>query len=217
MAKPNKPKKKQKRSVNKKPAFLKAFIACGDLTRAAAAIGMDRSNHYDWLEKDPAYVKAFARAEIQAGQTLEDDAVHWARVGVFDPLVYQGQFQFAQRQVTLCLLPDGREVREEDLPQPIGDVQVQGRRTITENFGAPLGVFRRSEGLMGRLLKRFFPERYGDRVSAELSGPGGGPIPLEDKRLKNLTDEELLQLIAVARKLTSDSGDGGGTPPPPPK
>lgn len=169
------PKKRtQKRSVNKKPAFLRAFIASASLTAAAEAVGIDRSIHYDWLAKDAEYAKAFEQARIEAGQTLEDDAVHWARIGVFEPLVYQGRFQFAERERTLCTLPDGREVFEEELPADLAGVEIVSRRGIKEQFGPPLGIFRRSEGLMARLLKAFIPDRYGDKT--EVTGANGGAI-----------------------------------------
>lgn len=173
---PPKSKRKQKRALNKKPAFLKSFIACASLTDAAKAIGIDRGQHYDWLRDDPKYAIAFEAAKLQAAQTLEDDAVEWARRGIFEPLVYQGQFQYAQRPVVICTLPDGRKVREQDLPEPIGDVKIQSRCTTLEAYGPPLGIYRRSEGLLGRLMKAFMPARYGERVAVEASGPGGGPV-----------------------------------------
>lgn len=144
----------QKRTIDKRPAFLKAFVASASLTEAAKAVGIDRSVHYDWL-KEPAYAEAFAAAREQAAQTLEDDAVHWARTGIFEPLVYQGQFQYAQRPIL------------DDHGNPTGK---------TESYGPPLGIFRRSEGLMGRLLKAFMPARYAERGSMELSGKDGQPI-----------------------------------------
>lgn len=166
-----------KTTINKKPAFLKAYIATASLTEAAKACKIDRTLHYQWLENDPEYARAFEQARKQAGQTLEDDAVHWARVGVFEPLVYQGSFCYAQREVKLHTLPDGREVRDEQLPanpEDLAAMEIVSTRTVTEAYGPPLGIFRRSEGLMSRLLKAFMPDRYGDRT--ELTGPGGGPV-----------------------------------------
>jgi hypothetical protein len=68
--------------------------------------------------------------------------------------------------------------------------------------GKPAGVIRvYSDGLMMFLLRGFKNDKYRDRVSAEVSGVGGGPIVLADARLAKLTDEELASLIAVAQKL----------------
>jgi hypothetical protein len=63
------------------------------------------------------------------------------------------------------------------------------------------------------LLKGLKPERYRDRVSAEVTGKDGGPISLEQKRLTVLTDDELSALIAVAKKLDATPPDGSGSPP----
>lgn len=171
-----KTKRKQRRSVNKKPAFLKAFVVCASITDAAAAIGIDRSMHYEWLRKDAKYVKAFAAAEIQAAQTLEDAAIRWAMKGIFEPTIYQGEFCYEQEPKTLCTLPDGREVLEQDLPVDLKAVDIQSRRTIYVSNGRMIGVWRRSEGLMGKLLTAAKPEKYRQNVAAEVTGAGGGPI-----------------------------------------
>src|ERR1700722_1270838 len=58
--------------------------------------------------------------------------------------------------------------------------------------GAPCGAIRvYSDGLMQFLLKGFKPAKYAARVSAELSGPGGGPIVIADPDLTVLSDDEL--------------------------
>ena len=78
--------------------------------------------------------------------------------------------------------------------------------------GKPVGTKRvYSDGLMQFLLRGFMPHKYRQNVSAEISGPGGGPIPLEQQRLAKLTDDELAQLIAVTQKLTAPGSDAGGT------
>jgi len=121
---------------------------------------MDRSRHYQWLEEDPDYAKQFRQARIEAGQTLEDSAVERALKGVYEPIVYQGQFQLPADKSAF-------EIREELT------------RTISEPYGPPLGIYRRSEGLHARLLKAFIPERYSDRfeerkdASAGSGGAGG--------------------------------------------
>lgn len=175
-----KAKKPQRRKLAKKAAFLKAFIICADLTRAAAAIKCDRSEHYRWLKRDPKYAKAFEAACEQAGQTLEDDAVHWARIGVFEQYTYQGRPQFAQRVRILGKLLDGREIfLDEYKPAELRAFEVQSQRAIEEDDPRrPLGAFRRSEGLMGKLLKAFKPERYAERGSMELTGRGGEAIEI---------------------------------------
>jgi len=75
--------------------------------------------------------------------------------------------------------------------------------------GKPCGVIRKySDGIMLRLLERFKPAKYSRRVSAEVSGPNGGPIAVRDAELAVLSDDELRALIAIAEKLEA----AGGTP-----
>lgn len=78
--------------------------------------------------------------------------------------------------------------------------------------GKPCGVIRvYSDGLMQFLLKGFKPAKYAQRVSAEVSGPGGGPIPISHPELAALTDDELAGLIAVTAKLDAARSAPRGT------
>lgn len=52
-------------------AFLMEYEARGSLTAAATAAGIVRRTHYDWLEKDPEYVRDFAAAKARAIESLE--------------------------------------------------------------------------------------------------------------------------------------------------
>jgi hypothetical protein len=148
--------------VDKKPAFLAAFVKSANLTAAAKKVRMDRGTHYDWLREDPEYVKAYAQARIQAGDTLKDIAVEWSCKGVFEPLVYQGRFQYKQRPV----LDENGEPLRNSLT----------RELITEDYGPKLGIYRRSEGLHARLLKAFLPDEFADRGAVEVTGANGGPV-----------------------------------------
>lgn len=205
-----KPKKKQRRALNKKPAFLAAFKTCASLTEAAAAVGIDRGQHYDWLHDDASYVAAFAAAREQAAQTLHDAAVERALKGTYEPNIYQGRFQYPQEQYELTPAVPAGDWKDEDGAHG-GTPAVLAWRDVP---GAPpLGVWKRSEMLHLALLKAHIPA-FRTNATLEISGPAGGPIPLEQKRLEKLTDDELAALIAVAKKLTSDSGDGSGTDTP---
>jgi hypothetical protein len=73
-------------------AFLKAFRVCANISDAAAAVPMDRSLHYRWLKESKSYAAAFERSKEQAAQTLEDECVERARIGVFVPNVWKGEF-----------------------------------------------------------------------------------------------------------------------------
>lgn len=47
--------------------------------------------HYDWLEEDEAYRKAFEQAEPKARRALEDEAVRRAHQGVRKAVRYKGK------------------------------------------------------------------------------------------------------------------------------
>lgn len=81
--------------------------------------------------------------------------------------------------------------------------------------GLPCGAIRKySDGLMLALLKRYKPEKYAARISAEVSGPGGGPIQVTNPELAALTDDELDSLIAINEKLATARGRAGGKEAP---
>lgn len=77
--------------ISKKKAFLAAFAECGNITRAAEIVKMDRRLHYGWLEKDPAYAAAFTDAEEHAADRLEQEARRRAVEGTLKPVFYQGE------------------------------------------------------------------------------------------------------------------------------
>ncbi len=67
--------------LSKKDAVLTAYAACGQITMACEAAKLQRTCHYRWLKKDPAYVIAFEEAHQLAG------AVH----GTVNTIFYEGQ------------------------------------------------------------------------------------------------------------------------------
>jgi hypothetical protein len=168
-------KKPQTRRINKKPAFLAAYIACADLTAAAAAIGINRGQHYDWLRKDPKYVEAFAAADVEATQTLYDSAVERALRGVYEPIVYQGRFSYPQEQYEISPAVEAGDWK--DAAPTAATPAVMGWRDVP---GAPpLGVYRRSEALHLGILRAKIPAF---RTNAtELTGAGGGAIQSEHR------------------------------------
>jgi hypothetical protein len=56
----------------KKRAFLAAFSRYGSRIKAAKLAKVDRRTHYNWLKDDTDYREAFAQAEIEAADSLED-------------------------------------------------------------------------------------------------------------------------------------------------
>lgn len=180
MGRPKKPapsakrgKRGQSRRINKKAAFLAAFIISADLTAAAAAVGMNRRQHYTWLKKDPQYVKDFAQADVEATQTLYDRAVNRALVGVYEPTVYQGRFSYP---------PEAYEDYEvEPAKGNAGDEgyipAVMASRLRPD--ARPIGVYKQSEMLHAAILRAKIPAF---RTSAvETTGKDGGPVQSEHR------------------------------------
>lgn len=177
---------KKRRGLPKKHAFLAAYVRTASITKAARAARIERRLHYVWLLDDPDYPKQFEAAQREAAQILEDEAIRRAHEGVLEPLVYKGRFQYKQRAKK----------------DAAGNVVKINDRVVMEDYGAPLAIRAYSDGMMMFLLRGFMPTKYKENASLELSGPGGGAIPLTDPRLGELSDEELETLINVARKLT---------------
>lgn len=158
----------RRRALQKRPAFLNVFKITCNVTESARRVGLARTVHYDWLRDDPAYKTEFEAAIKEAAGSLEDDAIQWARVGLFDPLVYKGEFRYARRKRVMCQLADGTSAFEDELKKP--HAKILERRTVMTADGEQLGVYRRSEGLMGRLLAAWMPEKYGSRPAVDLNG-----------------------------------------------
>jgi hypothetical protein len=70
-------------------AFLSAFAQFGNVMRACRESGADRRTVYKWKAGDPAFADAFADAEIESVEHLENEAYRRAVEGTDKP-VYQG-------------------------------------------------------------------------------------------------------------------------------
>lgn len=193
-------------------AFLAAYRLTASITRAAAAAGCDRTTHYAWM-RNARYREAFERSAAQAGSVLEDEAIERATVGVYEPNIYQGEFVYPQElyevepAVPAEFYGTG-SVRKRAVPAVTAWRDVPG--------APPLGVWKKSDGLLQFLLRGVMPAKYRSNGALEISGPQGGPIPLEQQRLAVLNDDELASLIAVAQKLTAPRNDGSGADAPGP-
>lgn len=71
-------------------AFLAAYRLSGDITAAAAAAKIDRSNHYQWLKASPGYKLAFEQCREELADDIEAGAIKRCREGVLEPVYYQG-------------------------------------------------------------------------------------------------------------------------------
>jgi len=169
------PKSIKKRTMARKAAFLRAFGNNGSVTRSARLAGIDRTTHYEWLAEDAKYKAAFYLTSQMARDALVDYLVHRGRIGVFEPLIYKGNFCYAERKRVLCKLADGTTAFEDELPE---DAKVTQRQTVTTR-GEKLGVYKRnwralwaayvrmSEGCGGTGLSE-----TGKNISVKFEDPG---------------------------------------------
>lgn len=75
---------------SKRKLFLKAYIDCGAVRQAAKAAGVAHAMHYEWM-KDPAYAAAFAEAEKEAIDHLEQELYNRVYDGTPEAVIYQGE------------------------------------------------------------------------------------------------------------------------------
>jgi hypothetical protein len=72
-------------------AFLAAYAEMASVSWAAKASRISRDCHYQWLANDPEYVKKWEAVQPRALQLLLDEVWRRARVGVEEPVFYQGE------------------------------------------------------------------------------------------------------------------------------
>jgi len=115
-----------------KEKFLEVFRKCGNVSAAAEKAGIQRINHYKWLERDSKYAQAFRDAEQEAVDALELEARRRAQVGWDEP-VYQagrqvGTVRKYDSRLLMFLLKSLRpeKYRESDAPKR------EGGRTLEE-------------------------------------------------------------------------------------
>jgi hypothetical protein len=168
------PKKRrvQTRSIDKQRIFLRCYEKCGSIMMALAAVPMDQRMHYRWLKADPEYAREFQEAKEIATQTVEDEAVERAMRGVFEPYIYQGAYCYPQEEYVIkpaVVSKRGQVIKPE----------VRGKRDIPG--AAPMGLWKKSDYLLAKLLTGMMREKYGAPRSLEISGPGGGAIDIAER------------------------------------
>ena len=76
-------KKKSRTNTDaKKAKFLAAFVETATIRGAVRASGVDDETHYNWLRKDPEYVKRFEEAERKSIKAMEAEGRRRAIEGV---------------------------------------------------------------------------------------------------------------------------------------
>ena len=148
---------------DKTAGFLKALSITASITEAAAAVRVNRSWHYERMKTDPDYPARFAEALAQGDEAMEDELTSRANHGVFEPLVYKGEFQFEQVPV---LDAEGN---------PVWWINpVTGLNCVRFENGKMLGVWVKSDGLlMFRQRGRYAKYRQN---FTEITGANGGAI-----------------------------------------
>lgn len=89
--KPPAPRPRNRQTLDKQRALIAAYAVCPSIKAAAAAAGVARTKHYNWLESDEAYRNAFAKGHESIAQGLEYEAVRRAVEGVESPMYYRGK------------------------------------------------------------------------------------------------------------------------------
>jgi len=198
--------------ASRKKAFLRAYEDSGSETESARLAGIERATHYKWLAADKKYNAAFEAAKPIAAGALQDNAIRLATVGFFEPVIYKGQFQYAPRKRTLCLLVDGTSVFEDELPK---GASVSGRRSL-----APQTAFERGTGWLTASIdwrgvqnpgigvpRQFGPVVDGDSLPADPFDPiapaQSAGVPL----LIGATTEEVTSMLGFADPTIYTIGD----------
>lgn len=157
-----------------KKKFLDVFVETCNLSKSARLCGISRSTHYEWLRLDREYAQAFDLAVPDAIQAFDDELMEWARVGVFEPVVYKGKIQRGPRKRTLCMLKDGSTAFDDELPE---GAEVTDKREVMTPDGEIIGVYKKSERIALAVAARWMPAKYG---RLEVTGKDGAAfIPSE--------------------------------------
>lgn len=80
----------ERQSRQLKKVFLEKFRSHGNVTWAARDTGIHRTLVYDWQEKDDEFAHAFRAAEIEATETMEQEAYRRAVHGTEKPVYQSG-------------------------------------------------------------------------------------------------------------------------------
>lgn len=133
---------KKARTPRWQRGFLAALKDTGNVRLACEAVGVNRKTAYRRRASDQSFANLWEEAIDEAADLLEAEAVRRARVGVEEPVVYQGEIQ------GMWIDPKSGKTVTQDTP---GAVLV------------PTTVTRYSDTLLIFLLKGARPEKYRER------------------------------------------------------
>lgn len=166
-------------------------LICHELSRGstlmeacrATGTGLSHVTVLDWVDQDPAFADAYTRARARGHMLLGDEI---DRISAETHAIVYVQ----KRDAAGNLMHDetGEPLLEKALAPLSADVMAHKRLMV--------------DTLKWKLSK-MLPKVYGDKVTQEHTGAGGGPIQMAAVNLKNLNDEELAQM----QKLMSKAGE----------
>lgn len=78
------------RTPKKEKAFLTALSQTCNVQEACSVAGIARNSAYLWRKDDEQFAAKWNEARETGGDALEDEAVRRAKVGVEEPVYYQG-------------------------------------------------------------------------------------------------------------------------------
>src|SRR5215510_15222793 len=81
----------KQKTLQSQKAFLQAYLKHGTIYHACLDAEIARVTHYDWLERDKGYAKAFKDAQACYLEILEREADRRAREGFDEPVFHKGE------------------------------------------------------------------------------------------------------------------------------
>jgi len=112
-----------KRTAEKaKAIFLEHLGRTANVSQSCALAKIGRTTAYGWREDDPAFATAWSIAEERGTASLEDEAIHRAKVGVSEPVYYKGEIVGYVRKPSDTLLIFMLKARKPDVYKDRVDV-----------------------------------------------------------------------------------------------
>lgn len=194
------------RTPERVAAFCAALAETANVGRACRALGMGRTTAYDWREEDPDFAEKWDRAMRIGVTALEDEATRRAFEGVDDPVIHQGQFQYALEPK---LTRGGKPVLDRTTKQPVmvAAFNEDGTRKLAS-------VKKYSDSLAAMLLKAHAPDKYRDNSKVEMAGSleFSGLSTSELQEQIAMLETQLATAAAAPKTATSEPEDSDDEP-----
>lgn len=79
------------RTPESRGAFIEALTTTASVTASCEIAGIARRSAYEWRDADPQFAADWDAALVRGTDALEDEAIRRARLGVDEPVFYQGE------------------------------------------------------------------------------------------------------------------------------